>query len=56
LKQYGPYKLQQTFDVVTIPKEVREKLCIHKGDLVVWIIDDEGHCVLKKVTIKEVEG
>jgi len=51
VKQYGPYKLQQTFNVVTIPKEVRKKLDLHKGDLVVWIIDDEGHCILKKATI-----
>lgn len=51
-KQYGPYKLQATFNVVTIPEEVRSKLELQKGDLVVWIIDDEGHCILKKVKME----
>jgi len=49
VKQYGPYKLQKTFNVVTIPEEVRQQLGIEKGDIVMWIIDDEGNCILKKV-------
>jgi bifunctional DNA-binding transcriptional regulator/antitoxin component of YhaV-PrlF toxin-antitoxin module len=52
-KQYGPYKLQANFSVVTVPEEVRNKLGLEKGDLVAWIIDDEGHCILKKVKITE---
>jgi len=51
-KQYGPYRLQQTFNVVTIPVEVREKLGLKKGDLVIWIIDDEGRCILRKVKLE----
>jgi len=51
-KQYGPYKLQTNFPVVTIPEEVRKKLDIHGGDAVVWVIDDEGRCILKKVKIE----
>jgi len=50
-KQYGPYKLQKTFNVVTIPQEVRDKLGLAKGDLIVWVIDEEGNCILKKVKL-----
>ena len=52
MKTYGPYKLQKTFSVVTVPLEVRRALGIQAGDMVIWIIDDEGNCLLKKVTIK----
>lgn len=52
MKTYGPYKLQKTFSVVTVPSEVRKKLDIEAGDLVVWVIDDEDRCILKKATIK----
>jgi len=52
-KQYGPYKLQQ-LNVVTIPEEVRKKLDLNWGDLMVWVIDDEGRCILKKVKAVEV--
>ena len=52
MKTYGPYKLQKTFNVVTVPEDVRKALDIHASDMVVWIIDDEGRCILKKVTIK----
>ncbi len=52
MKTYGPYKLQHTYNVVTVPWEVRRKLGVEAGDLVVWVIDDEGRCLLKKVTIK----
>jgi len=55
-KQDGPFKLQH-FNVVTVPKKVRDKLELHKGDLVIWVIDDEGRCILKKVKMTvEVEG
>lgn len=52
MKTYGPYRLQKTFSVVTVPSEVRKVLKIQAGDMVVWVIDDAGHCILKKVTIK----
>lgn len=52
MKTYGPYKLQKTFSVVTVPSEVRKVLKIKAGDMVVWIIDDMGLCILKKATIK----
>lgn len=52
MKTYGPYKLQYTYNVVTVPSEVRKKLSIKAGDMVVWTIDDEGRCVLRKATIK----
>lgn len=51
MKKYGPYRLQKTFSVVTVPSEVRKKLDIAAGDWVVWVIDDEGRCILKKVRI-----
>lgn len=55
-KQVGyPYKLQATFNVVTVPKEVREKLGVQKGDFVMWIIDDTGNCILKKIEINVVK-
>jgi len=37
---------------VTVPEEVRKVLDIKPGDVVVWVIDDEGRCMLKKATIK----
>lgn len=52
MKPYGPYKLQKTFNVVTVPSAVRKQLEIEAGDMVVWLIDKEGRCVLKKATIK----
>lgn len=33
-------------------EEVHKKLDIHGGDAVVWVIDDEGCCILKKVKIE----
>lgn len=51
MKTYGPYRLQKTFSVVTVPSEVRKELGIEAGDWVVWMIDEEGRCILKKVTI-----
>ena len=57
MKTYGPYKLQRTYSVVTVPWAVRKKLDLKAGDMVVWIIDDESRCVLRKATIKiEYEG
>lgn len=52
MQTYGPYRLQKTFNVVTVPPEVRKKLDIEAGDLVVWMIDDENRCLLKKISIK----
>jgi AbrB family looped-hinge helix DNA binding protein len=52
MKKYGPYRLQKTFSVVTVPSEVRKKLDIKAGDLVIWIIDDEDRCMLKKVSMR----
>jgi len=52
MRTLGPYKLQKTFSVVTVPEEVRKALDIKAGDVVVWVIDDEGHCILRKATIK----
>ena len=51
-KTCGPYRIQKNFSVITVPEEVREKLGLQKGDLVIWIVDDEGHCILKKVEMK----
>ena len=55
MKTIGPYRLQKTFSVVTVPGEVRKALGIEAGDVVVWVIDDEDRCMLKKATIK-IEG
>ncbi|MHC3129454.1 MAG: AbrB/MazE/SpoVT family DNA-binding domain-containing protein [Candidatus Bathyarchaeota archaeon] len=52
MEMHGPYKLQKTFNVVTVPPEIRKKLDIESGDLVVWIIDGEDRCLLKKVSMK----
>lgn len=52
MRTLGPYKLQKTFSVVTVPEEVRKVLGIEAGDIVVWVIDDTGQCILKKATIK----
>lgn len=37
---------------MTVPEEVRKVLGIKAGDVVVWVIDDEERCILKKATIK----
>ena len=50
METYGPYKVQMFG--INIPREVRKKLNLKTGDLAVWIIDDEGRCILKKATIK----
>ncbi len=52
MKTYGPYRLQKAFSVVTVPTDIRKKLGITSGDWVVWVIDDEGHCILRKASIK----
>jgi bifunctional DNA-binding transcriptional regulator/antitoxin component of YhaV-PrlF toxin-antitoxin module len=52
VKTRGPYRLQKNFSVVTVALEVREALGIEAGDMVVWVIDDEGRCLIRKVTIK----
>jgi len=52
VRTLGPYRLQKTFSVVTVPEEVRKVLGIEAGDVVVWVIDDDGRCMLKKATIK----
>lgn len=52
MRTLGPYRLQKTFSVVTVPEEVRKVLGIEAGDVVVWVIDDDGRCMLKKATIK----
>jgi bifunctional DNA-binding transcriptional regulator/antitoxin component of YhaV-PrlF toxin-antitoxin module len=52
VKTLGPYRLQKTFNVVTVPEEVRKVLGIGPGDVVVWVIDDTGQCILKRATIK----
>ena len=52
MKTCGPYRLQKNFSVVTVPEEVRKILGIDAGDVVVWVIDDAGRCMLKKATIK----
>lgn len=49
---YGPYRLQRSFSVVTVAAEIRKKLDIKSGDWVVWVIDNEGRCILKKASIK----
>lgn len=49
---YGPYRLQRSFSVVTVPAEIRKKLDIKAGDWVVWVIDNEGRCILKKASIR----
>lgn len=51
MPKYGPYKLQN-LNVVSVPEEVRQKLGLQKSDLVVWIIDSEGRCILKKVKME----
>lgn len=51
-KTIGPYQLQKNYSVVTIPKEVRDKLDLKSGDNVMWVIDDQGNCILKKVELK----
>ena len=51
LKTLGPYRLQKTFSVVTVPEEVRKALGIEAGDVVYWVIDDAGRCILRKATI-----
>ena len=51
-KTCGPYRMQKNFSVITVPEEVRKKLCLKEGDLVVWVIDDQGNCILKKVQMK----
>jgi AbrB family looped-hinge helix DNA binding protein len=56
VKQYGPYRLQKSFSVITVPKQVRDKLHLKPGDLAVWLVDNKGRCILRKVTIKEVES
>ena len=55
MKAYGPYHLQKNYSVVTVPEEVRKALGIEAGDMVVWIIDTAGQCILKKATIR-IEG
>ncbi len=55
MKTYGPYRIQKNFSVVTVPEEVRKTLEIDAGDVVVWVIDDMGRCMLKKAIIK-IEG
>ena|GEM_PF-3945694 len=52
MRTLGPYRLQKTFSVVTVPEEVRKALGIEAGDIVFWVIDDAGRCILKKATIK----
>jgi len=52
VRTLGPYRLQKTFSVVTVPEEVRKALGIEAGDIVFWVIDDAGRCILKKATIK----
>lgn len=52
MRTIGPYRLQKTFSVVTVPEKVRNALGIQAGDVVVWVIDDAGQCILKKATIK----
>jgi bifunctional DNA-binding transcriptional regulator/antitoxin component of YhaV-PrlF toxin-antitoxin module len=52
MKTLGPYILQRTFSVVTVPEEVRKALGIAAGDVVFWVIDDEGKCILRKATYK----
>jgi len=52
VRTLGPYKLQKTFSVVTVPEGVRKILGIEAGDVVVWVIDDTGQCILKKATIQ----
>jgi len=52
LKSLGPYRLHKAFNVVTVPEEVRKALDIKSGDVVMWVIDDQGNCMLKKATIK----
>jgi bifunctional DNA-binding transcriptional regulator/antitoxin component of YhaV-PrlF toxin-antitoxin module len=51
VKTYGPYRLQKNFSVVTVPEEVRKLLGIDAGDVVFWVVDDGGRCMLKKATI-----
>ena len=50
VETYGPYKVQ--YMGINLPLEVRKKLKLIPGDWAVWIIDDEGQCILKKATIK----
>jgi len=52
MKTLGPYRLQKTFNVVTVPEEVRKALGIGAGDMIFWIIDDQGRCILRKATFK----
>jgi len=55
LKEYGPYKLQ-SLNVVSVPEEVCDKLHLQAGDLVIWLIDDEGRCLVKKVMAPDLTG
>jgi len=50
VETYGPYKVQ--YMGINLPPEIRKKLNLKTGDWAVWIIDDEGQCILKKATIK----
>jgi len=50
MKRYGPYKVQEFG--VNLPWGVRKKLKVDTGDLVVWIVDKEGNCTLKKAIVK----